>query len=500
MKSHAMHSRSSYRPSCSTVSRPGRPLTTSPSWMKSAGTCWPAPGAAPRRRARARGSSCAPWPTVTPSARAAVRPSRSSPATSAPRSASASLGSLMGTLFHLAGDRRNPRPTDRPPDCTSSHSSPLSHTPSRVTVDDRSRGVPTGPLGTRVPRGTTKGVLAMTPNPRPATSITPHPPPAVASRAGHRPARRARPAAGRRPAEAARRRPPRRRRIVDHTVRARRDRDRPGRPLPRLDRRADLAATTSAARRRAPGRPAPRDPGRGRRARPQHRTRAAGPRRPTAPSPAARRAAPRTGACADPGTRHGAPRGGRRPPRRHGVDPQLALAVSWQESGWQMDRRSDAGAIGAMQVLPRHRRAGCRCTPGAGCTCTGWRDNATAGVQLLRRARRRDPARGATGRRRTTRASGAVREHGLYRRHQGLRRQRARDPAAGSRRAGRRPEPAAGPEGAPRHAGDASSAAPAAARPYDWGPGSFPDRAAGGSRAARRGTPARAATPPLATP
>jgi hypothetical protein len=48
---------------------------------------------------------------------------------------------------------------------------------------------------------------------------------------------------------------------------------------------------------------------------------------------------------------------------RHGVDPQLALAVSWQESGWQMDRRSGAGAIGVrlLSVLdsetPNRRRA-----------------------------------------------------------------------------------------------------------------------------------------------
>jgi LysM repeat protein len=38
--------------------------------------------------------------------------------------------------------------------------------------------------------------------------------------------------------------------------------------------------------------------------------------------------------------------------RAHGVDPRLALAVSWQESGWQMHHVSHAHAIGAMQVLP----------------------------------------------------------------------------------------------------------------------------------------------------
>jgi soluble lytic murein transglycosylase-like protein len=38
--------------------------------------------------------------------------------------------------------------------------------------------------------------------------------------------------------------------------------------------------------------------------------------------------------------------------KAHGVDPRLALAVSWQESGWQMHHVSHADAIGAMQVLP----------------------------------------------------------------------------------------------------------------------------------------------------
>src|SRR6478609_11602848 len=65
---------------------------------------------------------------------------------------------------------------------------------------------------------------------------------------------------------------------------------------------------------------------------------------------------------------------------RHGVDPQLALAVSWQESGWQMDRRSDAGAIGAMQVLPS---TAAWMSPYAGHRLHLHRlaDNAVAGVQ-----------------------------------------------------------------------------------------------------------------------
>ena len=38
--------------------------------------------------------------------------------------------------------------------------------------------------------------------------------------------------------------------------------------------------------------------------------------------------------------------------RRYGVDRNLALAISWQEAGWQMHHTSSAGAIGAMQVMP----------------------------------------------------------------------------------------------------------------------------------------------------
>ena len=38
--------------------------------------------------------------------------------------------------------------------------------------------------------------------------------------------------------------------------------------------------------------------------------------------------------------------------RRHGLDPRLALAISWQESGWNQRQVSVANAIGAMQVIP----------------------------------------------------------------------------------------------------------------------------------------------------
>ena len=69
--------------------------------------------------------------------------------------------------------------------------------------------------------------------------------------------------------------------------------------------------------------------------------------------------------------------------RANGVDPALALAVSYQESGWNQGVVSVANAVGAMQVIP---------------TTTDWisgvvgrrlnplnaRDNATTGVVLLK--------------------------------------------------------------------------------------------------------------------
>lgn len=68
--------------------------------------------------------------------------------------------------------------------------------------------------------------------------------------------------------------------------------------------------------------------------------------------------------------------------RRHGVDPDLALAVSWQESGWQMDRVSSAGAVGAMQVMPSTGRW-MSDVVGRTLHLRDLRDNVTAGVMLL---------------------------------------------------------------------------------------------------------------------
>lgn len=98
--------------------------------------------------------------------------------------------------------------------------------------------------------------------------------------------------------------------------------------------------------------------------------------------------------------------------RRRGVDPELSLAVSWQEAGWRMHHVSEAGAIGAMQVLPStadwmEGYVGRELRP------RRLHDNAVTGVTLLR------VLADDTGSRRHRvgayyQGLGAVREHGLY--------------------------------------------------------------------------------------
>lgn len=98
--------------------------------------------------------------------------------------------------------------------------------------------------------------------------------------------------------------------------------------------------------------------------------------------------------------------------RNHGVDPQLALAVAWQESGWQMGLVSHANAIGAMQVLPSTARW-MEHYAGRDLDLRKLGDNAKAGVLLLRVLSRHTH-------RRTHKIAayyqglGAVRRHGLY--------------------------------------------------------------------------------------
>ena len=69
--------------------------------------------------------------------------------------------------------------------------------------------------------------------------------------------------------------------------------------------------------------------------------------------------------------------------KHHGVDPNLALAVSWQESGFNMRAVSVANAIGAMQVIPSTGEwiSG---VVGRRLDLLKARDNVTAGVVLLK--------------------------------------------------------------------------------------------------------------------
>lgn len=69
--------------------------------------------------------------------------------------------------------------------------------------------------------------------------------------------------------------------------------------------------------------------------------------------------------------------------RAYGVDPHLALAVSWQEAGWRMHHVSSAGAIGAMQVLPSTGRW-MSLYVGRSLDLRHARDNVAAGVMLLK--------------------------------------------------------------------------------------------------------------------
>jgi LysM repeat protein len=72
--------------------------------------------------------------------------------------------------------------------------------------------------------------------------------------------------------------------------------------------------------------------------------------------------------------------------RHYGVPPKLALAVAWQESGWQQRRVSSAGAIGVMQVMPDTGRW-MRWYAGRKLRLRDTHDNVLAGILTLRTLR-----------------------------------------------------------------------------------------------------------------
>ncbi len=69
--------------------------------------------------------------------------------------------------------------------------------------------------------------------------------------------------------------------------------------------------------------------------------------------------------------------------KRHGVDPSLALAVGWQESGWDQRQVSPANAIGIMQVIPSSGQWASTLI-GRKLNLMEPEDNVTAGVVILR--------------------------------------------------------------------------------------------------------------------
>ncbi len=98
--------------------------------------------------------------------------------------------------------------------------------------------------------------------------------------------------------------------------------------------------------------------------------------------------------------------------RRYDVPPKLALAIAWQESGWQQHRVSSAGAIGVMQVMPGTGRW-MRWYVGRKLRLRDTHDNVLAGVMTIRVLRswtRRDNRAIAA----YYQGLGAVRRHGFF--------------------------------------------------------------------------------------
>ena len=80
--------------------------------------------------------------------------------------------------------------------------------------------------------------------------------------------------------------------------------------------------------------------------------------------------------------------------RQHGVNPHMALAIAWQESGWQQHVKSSAGAVGTMQVLPGTGRW-ISVLVGRRLHLHHLHDNVVAGVVLYKLLRRDHSVRGA---------------------------------------------------------------------------------------------------------
>lgn len=99
--------------------------------------------------------------------------------------------------------------------------------------------------------------------------------------------------------------------------------------------------------------------------------------------------------------------------RKHGVPADLALAIAWQESGWQQRRVSSAGALGVMQVMPDTGRW-MRWYAGRPLRLRDTHDNVLAGMltlNFLRANTKRDNRAIAA----YYQGLGAVHDHGMFR-------------------------------------------------------------------------------------
>jgi N-acetylmuramoyl-L-alanine amidase len=68
---------------------------------------------------------------------------------------------------------------------------------------------------------------------------------------------------------------------------------------------------------------------------------------------------------------------------RYGVPAPFALAVAWQESGWQQGVVSRAGAVGVMQLMPATADWVGQAMLGTPVNMFDTRENVRAGVRLL---------------------------------------------------------------------------------------------------------------------
>jgi soluble lytic murein transglycosylase-like protein len=68
---------------------------------------------------------------------------------------------------------------------------------------------------------------------------------------------------------------------------------------------------------------------------------------------------------------------------RHGVDPKLALAIGWLESGWYQRAVSFTDAVGVMQIMPISQTWASQLA-GRSLDRYDARDNITSGVLILR--------------------------------------------------------------------------------------------------------------------